>query len=199
MIKYDSARARQAVQYLVDSSYFQHHMRKLRGTLGKPRSLPFREEAEVLNELLVIGRQSEEAFENLIRLAEFKRDSGKNSYQRDYMAAKRKRDRKVIALEEAMIGKKLSLDQRAAVLRRQYETWNRERDAMLDAVKDQSWADRNSAIRDFWERKESEIDQLQLEAANQPVVRRARRYRVEVAQKPTSMREAFKKAIDKRP
>jgi hypothetical protein len=198
MIKYDTARARAAVQHLVDTSYFLHHLRKLRSTLAKPRALPFRDEFEVLNELLVIGRQSPEAFENLIKLAEFKRDSDKNSYQREYMASKRQRDRKVIKLEETMTGKKLDLDTRRKVLQKQYDVWNSERQQMLDAIADRSWADRNAAIRDFWERKEAEVDALQHEAESHGPVKRRRRYIVEAPQKPTALREAFKKAVDKR-
>lgn len=198
MIKYDTARARAAVQHLVDTSYFQHHLRKLRSTLLKPRALPFRGEFEVLNELLIIGRQSPDAFENLIKLAEYKRDSDKNSYQREYMASKRQRDRKVIKLEETMTGKKLSLDARRKVLLKQYDVWNAERQRMLDAIADRSWADRNAAIREFWERKEAELDALQHEAESHGPVKRKRKYTVEAPQKPTALREAFKKAVDKR-
>ena len=196
MIRYNTARARQAVQHLVDTSYFVHHLRKLRSSLERPRALPFKGEFEVLNELLVIGRQSPDAFENLIKLAEFKRDGDKNSYQREYMAAKRKRDRKVIALEEAMTGARLSLDDRRKLLLKQYAVWNRERDAMLESIKDRSWADRNLAIREFWQRKEHEIDLLQQEASAQPV-RRFKKYKVVAPPKPTMMRDAFKRALDK--
>lgn len=197
MIQYDRERAKQAVQHLVDSSYFSHHLRKLRGALLKPRSLPFRGDFEVLNELLVIGRQSAEAFNNLIQLAEFKRDGGKVSYQRDYMAAKRQRDRKVIALEEAMTGKKLAMEQRRMLLLKQYAVWNKEKEQLLESIKTASWASRNEAVRDFWQRKEHEIDLLMAEAASGPV-KRVRRYKVEASQKPTAMRDAMKKAVDKR-
>jgi hypothetical protein len=198
MVKYDTERARKAVQHLVNTSYFLHHLRKLRSTLPKPRALPFRGEFEVLNELLVVGRQSPEAFENLIKLAEFKRDGGKTSYQRDYMATKRKRDRKVIQLEETMAGRKLSLDERRKLLLRQYSVWNKERDAFLASVQDKSWSERNAAIRTFWQTKEREIDLLQAEAEKQSPVRTKRKYRVDIPQKPTAMRTAMSKALDKR-
>lgn len=201
MIKYDTARARKAVQHLVDSSYFSHHLRKLRSNLAKPRALPFRGEFEVLNELLIIGRQSPEALENLIKLAEFKRDNDKNSYQREYMAAKRQRDRKVILLEETMTGRKLSLEERRKLLLKQYAVWNREKDVMLRSVQDKPWAERNAAIREFWQRKEHEVDLLQAEAGSQPV-KRFKKYKVDAPAKPakpTVMREALKKALDKRP
>lgn len=197
MVQYNLERARQAVQYLVDTSYFHHHLKKLRSTVEKPRALPFRGDVEVLNELLVIGRQSREAFNNLIGLAEFKRDQSKSSYQREYMAAKRQRDRKVILLEETMTGKKLDLDARRMLLLRQYAIWNKERDALLSSMGDTPWTKRNEAVREFWQRKEHELDLLQAEAGKQPV-KRFKRYRVDAPQKPTVMREAFKKVLDKR-
>jgi hypothetical protein len=115
---YNKARVREAVQYLVGSSYFHHHVTKLRSSVEKPRSMPFKDDAEALNELLVIGRQNLDAMENLISVAEFKRGD-KNEYQREYMAAKRQRDRKVCELEELMTGKPLVQAARDAVLRRQ--------------------------------------------------------------------------------
>lgn len=181
MIRYDAARARLAVQFLVDSSYFHHHIKKLRNTVEKPRALPFKEDAEVLNELLVIGRQNVTAMENLIAVAEFKR-GGKNDYQREYMAAKRKRDRKVIELEELMVGKKLSNEQRVKVLKRQYEVWNREREQYLSTKGEMTWLEKNEAIRSFWDRKEHEIDTLIGEAkASGPI---KRKYKVEVPKAP---------------
>lgn len=200
MVKYDVQRARQAVQLLVDTSYFSHHLRKLNSTLPKPRALPFRAELEVLNELLVIGRQSKEAFDNLIALAQFKRDD-RNTYQRDYMAAKRQRDRKVIKLEESMVGRKLTLDERRHLLLKQYEVWNKERDVFLKTIADRPWAERNAALKDFWKRKEDEIDLLQNEADRHGPVKRHRVYKVEAPKKPpkpTVMREALKKALDTR-
>jgi hypothetical protein len=172
MISYDLTRARMAVQFLVDSSYFHQHVRKLRSTVGKPRALPFRGEAEVLNELLVVGRQNLQAFKNLIEVAEIKRD-GRNEYQRQYMAAKRQRDRKVVEFEERVLGKKLAPEARLQVLQRQYATWNKERDAFLKSMGEVAWAERNERLKDFWARKEREIDALIEEAkVNGPVKRK---------------------------
>lgn len=190
MIEYDLAKARLAVQFLVDSSYFHHHIKKLRTTVEKPRSMPFKDDAEVLNELLVIGRQNIAAMENLIGVAEFKR-SDKNEYQRNYMAAKRQRDRKVYELEELMTGKALSQDARTKVLRRQYEVWNKEKTAHLKAQGELAWSERNDATRQFWDIKERELDALIVEAkANGPV---KRKYRVVVPKEPKT---AFGKALN---
>lgn len=195
MIRYDKPRARQAVQFLVDSSYFHHHIKKLRNTVEKPRALPFKEDAEVLNELLVIGRQNVTAMENLIAVAEFKR-GGKNDYQREYMAAKRKRDRKVIELEELMGGKKLSNELRAKVLKRQYEVWNREREQYLMTKGEMTWLEKNEAIRSFWDRKEAEIDALIAEAKVSGPVKR--KYKVDVPKTPkTNFGKALANAMKK--
>lgn len=189
MIEYDLARARLAVQFLVDSSYFHHHIKKLRTTVEKPRSMPFKGDAEVLNELLIVGRQNPAAMENLIGVAEFKRSS-KNDYQRNYMAAKRQRDRKVFELEELMTGKSLTQEARNKVLRRQYEIWNKEKTAYLKELGEVAWAERNEATRKFWERKEHELDALITEAkASGPI---KRKYRVVVAKEPKT---AFGKAL----
>lgn len=197
MISYDLARARLAVQFLVDSSYFHHHIKKLRTTVEKPRSLPFKGDGEVLNELLVIGRQNAAAMENLIGVAEFKR-SNKNDYQRNYMAAKRQRDRKVYELEELMTGKALGQDARTKVLRRQYEVWNKEKAALLKSMDDAPWAERNEATRSFWERKEHELDALITEAkASGPI---KRKYRVVVPKEPkTEFGKALVSAVTQHP
>lgn len=197
MIKYDLQKARLAVQYLVDTSYFVHHLRKLRSTVDKPRAMPFKGETEVLNELLVIGRQSREAMENLIKVAEFKRDD-KNDYQRKFMAQKRQRDGKVIKLEEMLQGKKLGLDERKDVLLKQYAVWNKERDAFIKSLGDVSWTDRNASIREFWQRKEDEIDALIDEAGRAQEKHKRRKYAV-VVPKPepkTVIGQKLKRALD---
>jgi hypothetical protein len=195
MIAYDLPRAKQAVQFLVDSSYFHHHIKKLRTTVAKPRALPFKDDAEVLNELLVIGRQNEQAMENLIAVADLKR-GGKNDYQREYMAAKRQRDRKVLLLEELMTGKKLDNAQKLATLRRQYEVWNKERDEYLKGKGELPWLQRNESIRAFWGRKEREIEVLIEEAkASGPI---KRKYRVVVERQPkTNFGKALVGALQK--
>ncbi len=195
MINYDVDRARAAVQFLVDSPYYHHHLKKLRSTVSKPRALPFKEGAEPLNELLVIGRQNMQALENLIEVAEVKRGD-RNDYQRQFMAAKRQRDRKVFQLEELMTGKKPTLDQRNRVIQRQYEVWNKERTQHLETMPGLSWAERNERIRAFWARKEAELDALIAEAKlNGPI---KRKYVVKVEQKPKgAVGQALASALQK--
>ena len=162
-ITYDTDRARQAVQFLAASSYFSKHVLKLRTALRRPRAMPYKGDNEFLNELVVIGRQSKQAFENLVHVAETKRDD-RNDYQRQFMATKRRRDRKVIALEELRTGEMLRYDERLRVLTKQYGVWNAEKAAVLARYHDCSWAERNEHLRVFWEEKERELDEA-IEAA----------------------------------
>lgn len=197
MIAYDKSRAKAAVQFLVDSSYFRHHVTKLRNTVEKPRALPFKDEAEALNELLVIGRQNIQAMENLIAVADYKR-SNKNDYQREYMAAKRQRDRKVLQLEELMSGKPVKVEHRKAVLEHQYKVWNKERDALLKQNDSADWQTRNKLIKNFWDIKEAEIDALIEEAKrNGPVRRGAKRVVVVRPEPKTPFAKALANAIKK--
>jgi hypothetical protein len=168
MIEYNAERARAAVQFLVNSSYFPHHLKKLRSVVKRPRAMPFKDEAEPLNELLLIGRQSVEAMEALIQVAEFKRggDEARKAYMREFMAAKRRRDRKVIELEEKLVGRPMGLDERNGVLLRQYQVWHKERDQLLAKLGDRvEWAEKNAAIKQFWAAKEREVEALLDEAS----------------------------------
>lgn len=167
-MKYDPMRARLAVQFLVDSPYFHHHIVKLRSALRRPRSLPFKDSAEVLNELLVIGRQSPDALENLIEVAESKR-SNRNEYQRDYMAKKRQRERHAIELEEVRQGRSLSLDERIQVLHSYQQAWNARKGALLSSYGDIAWLERNRITREFWDRIDAElVDRIEELSARRP-------------------------------
>ena len=199
--KYDHKRVRDAVQFLVDSPYFAQHLRKLRSVVKRPRALPFKDAAEPLNELLVLGRQSIKAMENLIAVAEFKR-TDRNEYQRGFMAAKRARQRKVIQLEEVLSGRSLTVDQRANVLLRQTAVWEKEKDQYLARRAEElgtapTWVERNEFIREFWKLKEAEIDALLVEAHRvlDKTVKRKRVVEVEKPAKPTAMGEALKKYL----
>jgi hypothetical protein len=163
MVTYDVDAVRRAVQFLVDAPYFNHHLKKIRSAVQKPRALPFKDEAECLNELVKVGRQNSQALENLIAVAQYKRDD-KLDYQREFMATKRRRDKKVIEMEELLAGRRLSLDERKDVLHRQYEIWRREKDEFLSQKGDLPWAKKNEAIKDFWAIKELEVEHLIEEA-----------------------------------
>lgn len=197
MITYDKSRARRAVQFLVDSSYARHHITKLRNTVGKPRALPFKDEAEPLNELLLVGRQNLQAMENLIAVAEYKR-ANKNDYQREYMAAKRQRDRKVLELEELMTGQPVPAVHRPKILKQQQAVWTRERDVLLKNNANADWSERNQLIKDFWAAKEAELDALIQEARQNGPVKRTPKRVVVVKQEPkTNFGRALANAVKK--
>lgn len=173
MVNYDLVKAKKAVQLLVDSTYFTHHTRKLRSAIKRPRCLPFKDKLEPLNTLVVIGRQSEAAMENLIALAAFKREDH-NDYQRKFMAVKRQRERRVIALQEKMRKTKLNVEQRRQVLTEQYEQWAREKDTFIQASynayttqfgEHPGWSQKNEFIKDFWAIKDMELSMMEDQAA----------------------------------
>ena len=196
MITYNHDKARQAVQFLVDDSYFAGHVRKLRNYVTKPRALPFREEAEVLNELLIIGRQNPQAMENLISIAEQKRDD-RNEYQRKFMAKKRARDNVVVKVQELKLGKKLSLDERKDVLLVQYANWETEKEAELARYPDATWEERNEIKRQFWDQIDAMLPEV-LEAAKEqfsPVVRKRKIELVKPVSKNTTVKLAMLKAL----
>lgn len=204
MIEYDVARARQAVQMLVHVSHFDDYVKTLKKHVAKPRALPYKGDKEVLNELVKIGRQSAGALDKLLEVAAFKRDD-KNTkavnYQRQFMAQKRQRDLKVIHFEQMMKGKKLSLEERRQLLMKQYEVWNKEREQFLTMHGDVSWKERNTLIRDFWKMKEDELDELIKEAGQAQEKHQLHKNKRTVEVRPpkeTVMKQALKKALDKR-
>lgn len=197
-VDYNLDRAKAAVQYLVDSPYFAQHVRKIRGTAAKPRSTPFKDDAEVLNELVVIGRQSLTAMENLIAVAQHKRDD-RNDYQRQYMAAKRQRDSKVLLLQSLLEGSKLPHDYRVRVLQKQYLIWHKERDAFMAQLGDVSFEARNAKLKEFWATKEGELDALIEEAKTTAPITRTRKRVVVVSKSPTTpFGESLASALRKR-
>lgn len=163
MLEYNLERAKKALQYLVDSSYFAHHLKKLRSAVQKPRALPFKDDAECLNEILIIGRQNLQSMENMIAIAEHKRDDH-NGKQRMFMAAKRQREAKAIAVDEALLGRKMTLDERLAALHKQHDVWNKERAQFLESKGEMDFATKCAEIKFFWQVKEAELDELLLEA-----------------------------------
>lgn len=184
MINYDHNRAKTATQFLVDDSYFAGHVRKLRTFVGKPRAMPFKDKAEALNELLVIGRQNLQAMENLISVAEQKRDD-RNEYQRKFMAKKRARDRIVIAIQETRLGRKMTLDERKDALISQYKAWEHDKNVELERYADATWEERNDVKNQFWEQIDAILPEV-LEEAKVQFAPVARKRTVEVQPKKAS-------------
>lgn len=207
MVTYNLKRAKKAVEFLVQAAHYESYKASMKQIIDKPRALPYKDDKEVLNELIVIGRQSMRAFENLLEVVEHKRttpEDRKNEYQKEFMAAKRLRDRKFITLCELEKGKRLGVDERHSLLVTQHKKWEHDKLEYIALHGDVSWKDRNILINQFWETKDEELAQQiheveyiqKTHAANklkkpivvQPVKRRA----------PTKMELALKNAVDKK-
>lgn len=204
MVKYNLRRAKTAIQLLVDVAHFNDYINTLKKNVARPRALPYTGEKEVLNELLIIGRQSMVALNNLIDVAAHKRNTPeekKGSYQREFMAAKRKRDQAACKLEELLTGKKMDLDQRHKFLLKQYAVWNAEKEEYLSQHGELSWKERNEAIKVFWETQD-EFLRDRTEEAMRIQERHAKNKQKRVVEvKPprqTNMKEALRRAIDRR-
>jgi hypothetical protein len=210
MISYDLERAKAAVEYLVHVPYFPHKVRGLRTEVKRKRALPYKDEAgdaEVLNELLVIGRQNEQAMENLIAVAAFKRDQDRNAYQRQYMAAQRRRFKIAVELEERRTGAKLGLDERNRLAHEVQAIWLAERDEYVERRAAQwvaqhggeiSYEDKRLFIEQFWDTKNQELQAMLSEIPNESHVIRKRRRTVTVAAPASAVGQALQKAIDSR-
>ena len=168
MLKYDIGRAQKAVQFLVDSPYVKHHEKRLRNVVQRPRSLPFHGDAEVLNELLVIGRQNLKAMENLLDVVAHKREA-KPPYMAGFMAAKRARERMAVETEELLLGRKLTLDERLHLIRGISARWAEEKKAHIDRCcneyrtqigREPQWLQKNQFIKDFWMLKDMELESM---------------------------------------
>lgn len=172
MVTYDVSRTKRAVQFLVDALFGKHHMKKVRTYAKRPRAMPFKGDAEILNELLIVGRQDPASLENLLAVVDSKRDD-RGDYQREYMAQRRARERKVIKLEELMADRSLTLTERRQVLLRQSDVWTCERTKYLTSTArghqratgcDPTWLERTGFIKTFWAIKDQELDALLYQA-----------------------------------
>jgi hypothetical protein len=159
MINYDSERTRQAVQHLVDTPYFAQHIRRIESHARDTGPLPFLGGTEVLNELITVGRQNSKALANLLLLVKNKR-SNKNDYQREFMATKRRRDRKAIDFEEMILDRKLTPDERRKFLIKKYMEWSAQRERFLSTLGSVDWDYRNSELRSFWQTIENDMDEM---------------------------------------
>ena len=204
MIKYNTTRARKAVQLLVDVAHFGDYVNTLRKNIQRPRALPYKDDKEVLNELLVIGRQDIDAFDNLVAVAQHKRsspDAKKSEYQKEFMAQKRKRDIEACRLEQLLTGKRMSLDERHKFLVKQHAVWNEEKSSFLEQHGELSWKERNVATKIFWQAQDEYLAERIAEAQaaqDRHELNKRKRTVVVTPPKLTVMRAELRKALDKR-
>ena len=188
MITYDLKRAKLATQYLVNATFSSHHIRKIWTAVGKPRSLPFKNDLEHLNELVLIGRQSVQALKNLLELVEFKRDDAA-AYMREFMRAKRARDSKYILLLEYEKGEKFTQTEKRQILIEKYFHWNEEKRRFLERQGNLSYEEKNAALKLFWVEQERGLDEKLTrirEAVESWSQNRRKNYREESLQKESS-------------
>lgn len=205
-MKYDTERARAAVQYLVDTPYYPHRVKGLRTEVQRPRALPYKGEEEVLNELLVIGRQNLQAMENLIAVAEYKRNRTRGDYQRQYMADSRRRHRLAVQLEERRTGRKMDLDERVNFGQEIQDIWMSERDVYLAKRRDAFFIqfkeeptheDTRNFIAQFWEQKEKELQFMLNEPPSKEHNLRNTRIKMVATATNTAIAAAFQKVVAK--
>jgi hypothetical protein len=213
-MKYDLERARRAVEYLVATPYFPHRVKGLRNEVTKPRAKPYKDDAEPLNELLVIGRQNLQAMENLIAVAEYKRDNDRGEYQRKYMADMRRRHKLAAQLEERNTGHRMTLDERKDFALEIQAEWMEERDSYVARRQAQyiaqfntepGFEDKRAFIEQFWEIRERELEAMLSEPSSPEHSLRKRKRVVQVnpagvsLTSSSAMAEAFKNLLKNRP
>lgn len=131
-VKYDVGRATEAVQFLVNDPYAVNRYKTLRKAITQPRRLPYKDDAEVLNELIVIGRQSPIALEKLIAIVEFKRNLSEKTYMASFMAASRKRVKDALRVQEIMAGVAYNAEERYEAERKVKELWTAEKMSFIE-------------------------------------------------------------------
>ena len=191
MLKYNVKRATDAVQYLVSYRYAVAKVKRLRAYVTRPRALPFEGEEDVLNELLLIGRQDMHAMENLIALAMFKRPTN-NEYQAAYMATTRRRAKLVVTIEEMKTGRSISVDEANQLCLDMADKWQQEQDVHVANCikeyikthdKEPGWEQKNAFKRDFWETKDMHLSLMRDEAERIMLQREANKKLLRVVKK----------------
>lgn len=131
-VEYDIPRATAAVQFLVDDPYAVARYKALRKAITQPRRLPYKDDAEVLNELIKIGRQSPVALEKLIAVVEFKRNYNDTSYMATFMAESRRRVKEALFVQQTIAGVTFTHTERYAAERKIKELWAAEKHSFME-------------------------------------------------------------------
>ena len=143
-------------------------------------------DAAILNPLLALSREDEEAFDRVVALIDSKRAKrgwpplktdekfDRNEYQRDFMYQKRVRERRAADIENMnrtdrtrLIGTK-----RIEYMRTISNRWKKRRDELLDAERKRldgtmPLETMRSLLEQFWARVDEELDALEAEARRQ--------------------------------
>jgi len=115
-----------------------------------------------LNELINVGLESRDAFENLVKLIEDKRKliptMRRADYQRDLMRERRARFAKALTLHEAAQGPILTSAERRRVEDEIRKRWAVARKDFIDARGKLPWKARNTVANEFWEGIDRQLD-----------------------------------------
>jgi hypothetical protein len=115
-----------------------------------------------LNAMIDVGLANRNAFERLVKLIEQRRreipETRRSEYQRDLMRARRARVAKALELHELLDGKVLSGGDRVSKAASIQEGWRAARDRFIADKGKLSWAERNAAAGEFWDRIDHQLD-----------------------------------------
>lgn len=125
--------------------------------------MAFEGKLKPLNALIDVGLESRDAFENLVKLIESKRQMipvmRRADYQRDLMRDRRARFAKALALHAATHGPITSPTQRVKVEDDIRKRWAEARKQFIEARGKLSWKERNTVANEFWEMIDRQLDE----------------------------------------
>lgn len=172
-IQYDLELADKAVQFLSKTPYFSNRVRSIRSSTRKPQVNPFKGEVAFLNELVRIGRQSEQEMENLIARAKSNRGGERTelrlSYQRQFMRNKRFRETLFLEITQIQESKTLDAQARQSCLSVQRAIWELGKENYVrkrfsqeaSSCMTSNFELKGKLIRQYWESVQTQlIDQL---------------------------------------
>ena len=115
-----------------------------------------------LNALIDVGLESRDAFENLVKLIESKRQLipplRRADYQRDLMRERRARFAKALALHAATQGPIKTPAERAKIEGEIRQRWAKARKEFIESRGKLTWKQRNAVANEFWEMIDRQLD-----------------------------------------
>ena len=159
----DKQKITTAVNYLIAAPNYSKLVNEMTGIIERWDTQPmaYGGRFATLNSLIDVGLENRDAFEQLLKLAERKRklapQTRRTDYQRELMRDRRARMAKAIELSELTSGP-LSLSARTERQRHLQERWAEARAKFIEDIGALTWADRNTASRQFWEQLDETLN-----------------------------------------
>lgn len=153
----DKADIRKAVESLIKTNRYIEQKKYIEETvtMWSKRQIRFVGDDEVLNALVDLGLESQQALDNVFALIERKRraipTAKKVDYQRDYMRQRRKRVMLATKLEQIVTGKKFTAEERTEFAAKLVADWTKQRETELAKFPTADWKERNEIVGQFWE------------------------------------------------